>query len=138
MASFSTVIYHGNLKTTARYQDTDTTVNTEMVMDGSKQSTFEPTDLLAAALGACTLSMIGFLGEREQLNLEGLSVKITKETTDVLPKRITVLSCDITFPQGLVLTDVQKQKLERSVAGCPVRAALNPEIKINETFSYPQ
>jgi uncharacterized OsmC-like protein len=58
----STIIYEGNTRCSLKYDATGATISTIGPVElGGDGSTFSPTDLVAAALGACMLEWIPIL-----------------------------------------------------------------------------
>ncbi len=101
---------------------------------GGSGDAFSPTDLLAASLGSCILSIIGIIGERKRIDIEGVRVTVTKELSKTLPAEIVRLATHVHLPKELEPAD--RQRLEKGATGCPVHHALRPEIEAPITFSY--
>jgi putative redox protein len=97
-------------------------------------SSFSPTDLVATALAACMLTLISIVGERDGIDLTGLSVHIEKHMA-ANPRRIGGLPSRIRMPAGL--TPEQRQKLENAALTCPVHKSLHPDIEREIEFEYP-
>jgi len=95
---------------------------------------FSPTDLVAAALGACMMTIMGIMADRDGIDLTGMSMQVEKHMSDSSPRRIASLPLIIRMPQGL--TAEQRTKLERGAATCPVHHSLHPEIKTEIQFLY--
>ena len=84
-----------------------------------------PGELLAASLGACMLTMVGFLAARRNENVEGTRVHI-EPTFDEKHSRITSFSVTFEFPQ--TLTQTQKDFYAKAAQGCPVHNSLREDI----------
>ena len=97
-------------------------------------SSFSPTDLVATALAACMLSLISIVGERDGLDLTGLSVHVEKHMASN-PRRIGKLPARIRMPAGLA--PEQRKKLENAAMTCPVHMSLHPDIERGVEFEYP-
>jgi uncharacterized OsmC-like protein len=97
-------------------------------------SSFSPTDLAATALASCMMSLIVIVGERDGLDLTGLSVHIEKHMASN-PRRISRLPSRIRMPAGL--TPEQRAKLENAALTCPVHRSLHPDIERKVEFEYP-
>jgi putative redox protein len=96
-------------------------------------SSFSPTDLLATALGACMVTVMAIVGEREGLPLEGLSFSLEKHMLGA-PRRVGRIPVRIRMPQGL--SPEQRRRLERTALACPVHLSLLPEIEREVEFVY--
>lgn len=97
-------------------------------------SSFSPTDLVAAGLGSCALTLMAIVGEREGIPVEGLAFEVVKEMSSD-PRRISRLPLRITMPAGL--SGVQRAKLETAAHTCPVRRSILAEIEVPFEFVYP-
>jgi putative redox protein len=96
-------------------------------------SSFSPTDLLAAALGSCMVTVMGILAVREGIPFEGVSFRVEKHMRGA-PRRIDKLPVTIQMPGGL--SAEQRKKLESAALTCPVHLSLLPEIEREVTFAY--
>jgi len=110
----------------------------EIITDAPKDnqgegSCFSPTDLVAGALGACMMTMIGIVGERDGLDLSGMSVRVEKEMAGP-PRRIGALQTVLHLPRSL--PEAARQKLERAATTCPVHHSLSPDTRIDVRFLY--
>lgn len=97
-------------------------------------SSFSPTDMVAAGLGACMLTLIAIVGERDNLDLSGLAVEGEKHMTGP-PRRIEKVDIRITMPAGL--SPAQRTKLEKAALTCPVKNSLGPDVETPVSFDYP-
>ncbi len=137
MSVKSTAIYQGNLDCEITHEQSGSTIQTEAPLDnGGNGTKFSPTDLIAAGLGGCILTMIGAVAKRENLDIKGAKAEVTKEMSASPVRRIGKLTVTVTLPKGLQITDVQKRKFEASAKGCPVKASIHPDIELNMNFVY--
>ena len=130
----NTITYNGNFKCTA-LNDASTKTLTTNANNGEQPTDFSPMDILCSALGTCTLSVIAFASVRENLNLDGMKAEVVCSIDEKTHKPVG-FDITVTMPKGLEITDVQKKKLEKYANSCPVKASLNPELKINTVFVY--
>ena len=87
-----TVNYEGNLRCKATHGPSGTTLITDAPTDNhGKGESFSPTDLVATALPACVLTIMGIAAQKHGLNLEGMSAVTTKEMSAAPPRRIARL-----------------------------------------------
>jgi uncharacterized OsmC-like protein len=127
--------YLGQLKVGLQHGPSGAVLNTAAPVDNNGDgSSFSPTDLVAAALGACMLTIVAMVAEREGVDVSALSFECHKHMqTD--PRRIGAIPIQLNMPAGL--TAAQKAKLERAALTCPVHHSLLPEIDKTVTFHYP-
>lgn len=97
-------------------------------------SSFSPTDLVAAALGACMVSIMGIVAARDAIDLEGLRFTVAKHMT-ASPRRIARLDLRFDMPRGLSAD--QRRLLERAALTCPVHRSLLEAVEKNVDFVYP-
>jgi uncharacterized OsmC-like protein len=127
--------YIGNLAMEMTHGPSGAVLKTVPPVDNQGDgSSFSPTDLVATALAACMVSLIAIVGERDELDLTGLSVHVEKHMAGS-PRRIGRLPSRIRMPAGL--TPAQRKKLENAALTCPVHMSLHPDIEREVEFEYP-
>jgi uncharacterized OsmC-like protein len=127
--------YEGVLRTEARHLKSGNAVVTDAPPDNNgKGEAFSPTDLLCASLSSCMMTLMGITADREQVDLSGLTSKITKVMLSD-PRRVGEVHIAFHHP-ALKATELQKEKLKRAAITCPVAKSLNPEIKQVVTFDW--
>lgn len=127
--------YQGNLRTNMVHLQSNTEVITDAPTDNNgKGEAFSPTDLVAAALGSCMVTIMGIVADREGIQLEGLSWEITKVMQSD-PRKISevVISFEWTKP---VESASFRQKLKNAARTCPVALSLHPDIKQTINFNF--
>src|SRR3954468_16117258 len=126
--------YIGNLKTELTHGPSGTVIRTAAPVDNNGDgSSFSPTDLAAASLGACMLTLIAMVGERDGIDLSGLSFRLEKHMA-ANPRRIAAIPVTIQMPAGL--TPDQRKKLENAALTCPVHKSLSDEVERPVEFVY--
>ncbi len=129
-------IYEGNLKTRLTHEDSGVEILTEAPRDnGGTGDSFSPTDLLAAALSSCMLTLMGLAAKKLQLNIEGATALVGKEMTTVPLRRIKSLHTAIAVPGKGLSPDV-RQRLEKAAMSCPVKESLHDSIEVTVVFEY--
>ncbi|MEL7060623.1 MAG: OsmC family protein [Acidobacteriota bacterium] len=127
--------YTGNLGVEVHHGPSGAVLQTAAPKDNQGDgSSFSPTDLAAAALGACMLTLMGIVARRDGIALEGCSFQLEKHMR-ADPRRIDRLPIVFTMPAGL--EPAQRKKLERAALTCPVHRSLLPEIDKTTRFDYP-
>lgn len=98
-----------------------------------KGQAFSPTDLLAAGLGSCILTILGIVADRNGWDLRGTSVRVCKEMS-TQPRRIARLQVEVKVP--VALTSEQQQRLINAAETCPVKQSLHPDIAMPITWHW--
>jgi putative redox protein len=128
-------IYLGELRTEATHLKSGNKLITDAPPDNNgKGEAFSPTDLTCASLNSCMMTLMGILAQREQIDLKGLRSEIVKVMASD-PRRISEIHVNF-FHDGLIATDIQKEKLKRAALTCPVALSLHPSIKQEVTFNF--
>lgn len=129
------ILYEGSLHCSLKHAPSGALISTDAPKDNhGKGEAFSPTDLVAGALGACMMTVMGIVAQRHQLNLEGAKVRVTKEMIQEPVRRIGKLSVIFEMPAEI---PVEKRKLlETAAHSCPVHKSLHPDLQIPVTFHY--
>ena len=136
--------YEGILRTKATHLQSKTVIFTDAPTDNNgKGEAFSPTDLVAAALGNCMMTVMGIFASKNSISLENSAEnaeKISYETTKImstdLPRRIIEIKIDFKFPKTFNINAENQQKLINAAHTCPVALSLHPEIKQNVSFLF--
>ncbi|GAB2773028.1 putative OsmC-like protein [Hymenobacter luteus] len=132
--STATARYAGNLRTEATHVASGNTILTDAPVDNhGRGEAFSPTDLVAASLGSCMMTIMGIVAERHALDLTGVRWEVTKHMV-AEPRRIGQI--DVTFRLPATLTEKEQTILENAARTCPVALSLNPEIRQEVRFLY--
>ncbi|MEM8964441.1 MAG: OsmC family protein [Acidobacteriota bacterium] len=127
--------YTGNLNVEIQHGPSGATIHTAAPVDNHGDgSSFSPTDLTAAALGACMLTVMGIVAARHEIDLSGMHFQLEKHMVSD-PRRIGRIPVTITMPAGL---DAKQRKLlERTANQCPVHKSLHDAVEKDVRFVYP-
>ena len=136
MSAFTAeVVYKGQLRTEATHLHSSYSIETDAPLDNhGLAQRFSPTDLVAAALGACMLTVMGIVANRENWDLTGATVNVRK-IMGTEPRRIVQLDVELAFPAGEYDTR-KKAMLENTAKTCPVAHSLHPDLVQNISFHY--
>ena len=130
-----TVRYEGALRCNARHGPSGTTLLTDAPIDNhGKGESFSPTDLLAAALPACMMTIMGIVADREAIDLRGMTATTKKVMSTDAPRRIASLRTVITLP--IAADHPHRAALENAAHTCPVHKSLRESIEADVTFMY--
>ena len=131
MSKFS-IQLHDEGRCEIRHEIAGTEIITDLPTEyGGGGRSFSSTDLVAAALGSCTLTTIDGVFERAGSDPKKIKISITKVLSEN-PKMIKAISMEIFYPEKLDGTLIKK--LERAAATCPVKRSLNKQIDIEIRF----
>lgn len=134
MTTVST-IYSGNLRTEATHVQSGTVIITDAPIDNQgRGEAFSPTDLLAASLGSCMLTLIGISAKNHGFSIDGTKVSITKIMA-ANPRRVSAIEVILDFPQILYEANT-KNIIEKAALTCPVALSLHPDIEQRVTFNF--
>jgi len=135
MAVEMTGRYTGDLKMQLCHGPSGVVLNTAAPVDNQGDgSSFSPTDLVAAAIGACMITTMAIVAARHGIDLSGTHYRVEKHMTAEAPRRIAALPVEIHAPAAW--TPEQRQLMERTAHTCPVHRSLIPEIDKPVRFVY--
>lgn len=118
--------YLGDDKVEIIHTPTGEKIITDLPPDnGGKGRKFSPTDLVAAALSSCILTIMGVSAKKDKIELEGTEIEIEKEMA-ANPRRIAKFTGKIRFPKHI--SQEQRKKLMTVLKTCPVTKSLHPNI----------
>jgi len=130
-----TTAYEGGLRCRAVHGPSGTTLVTDAPVDNhGKGESFSPTDLVATALGACMMTIMGIVADRRGISLTGMTAETEKVMTATPPRRIAALRTRITVP--LPADHEHRAALEQAARSCPVHQSLHPEIDAAVEFVW--
>lgn len=129
------IAYQGQLRCEAEHQPSKTKIYTDAPADNNgKGESFSPTDLVATALGACMLTVMGIAAEKLKLDLSGAKVTVEKEMVQNPVRRIGKLTVVLNLPNRF--DDITKKKLESIALSCPVHKSLHPDVAMPIKFVW--
>lgn len=132
------IIYEGDLICRATHGPSGDTLRTDAPVDnGGKGSAFSPTDLCAAALGTCLVTIMGLVAKQHNWDLSGTRVQVTKDMASTPVRRIGALTATITLPPGSSFAESERAMLQRAAETCPVAQSLHPDVNVLTKFVYP-
>jgi putative redox protein len=129
-----TGIYKGEKRCALEHTSSKSKISTDAPKDNNgKGESFSPTDLTAASLGSCMLTVMAIAVEKEKFKLQGSEFEVEKHMQSD-PRKIAQLKLKIS-----VRTNLPKERrpwLEKIAHECPVRLSLHPDIKVEVEFIY--
>lgn len=129
------VRYEGGLRCHAVHGPSGQQLATDAPVDNhGRGESFSPTDLVATALGTCMATIMGIVADRHGWNIDGTSMRISKEMTTEVPRRIRKLAVEIDAPGAL--DEQSRRTLENAAHTCPVRLSILPAIEVPVEFRW--
>lgn len=120
-------VYLGDLQVECEHVQSGRKITTDAPVDNEGQGrSFSPTDLCAASLGACILTVIGIYAGKHGLDLRGTEVEITKKMA-VAPRRIGEIDVVVHMPD-LSYSDKDRLVLMRVARTCAVHNTLRHNV----------
>ncbi|MCG8589441.1 MAG: OsmC family protein [Proteobacteria bacterium] len=130
-------VYEGGLHTRARHGPSGSEIETDAPVDNhGRGEAFSPTDLVAAAVGSCMLTVMGIVAARHHWPLVGARFRVEKHMAAAPVRRIARLVVEFTLPEGL--PEAAHKPLERAAHTCPVHQSLHPDVEVDVRFRWPE
>jgi uncharacterized OsmC-like protein len=127
--------YLGGLTTQVVHLKSGDILLTDAPVDNKgRGQAFSPTDLLAASLSSCMLTVMGIAANEYGFNIDGADCLVTKIMASN-PRRISEIVIEFNFPQN-DFNEEQKQILRDSAYSCPVAKSLHAELIKNISFNF--
>lgn len=114
-------------------------LQTTCVMDGktplhtafnNPRQDVNPGEMLAASLGACMMTMVGFMAAKHGEDAQGAFVEIAPKFDE---KHSRIISFELVFHFPAHFTPEQKEKYAKLAQGCPVHNSLREDITYTVT-----
>jgi uncharacterized OsmC-like protein len=99
--------------------------------NGGDGSSFSPTDLCAASLGACCSTIMTMFAANHGIPLAGVEFELVKEMSPP-PRKIARIV--ITFKLSGAMSEVEFRKVVAAGKTCPVRLTLGANVDIVESY----
>jgi len=129
------IVYEGSLRCALTHEPSGSVIHTDAPKDNmGKGEAFSPTDLLAAALGSCMLTVMGIAAARHNIDLKGTTVEVSKEMVTAPVRRIGSISVTLHIAPGI--PQDKRTMLEAAAHSCPVHKSLHPDVQTPIQFIY--
>ena len=133
----SQVIYLDELRTTAKHEQSGSSIETDAPIDNhGKGERFSPTDLVATALASCMLTIMGIAANTHNIDITNTQCNVEK-IMETAPRRIGKINIEVHFPKNIVYSEKEKMILEKAALTCPVMESLHPDCIKNIQFLWP-
>ena len=125
-------VYDGNLRCSATHIPSGQTLVTDAPVDNmGKGQSFSPTDLLAASMLNCMMTIIAIAADSRELDVSGMSGLVEKHMASG-PRRVSKLEVEISLPTDLNSED-RAWLIKRGLA-CPVHKSVSQEMEVEVQF----
>lgn len=127
--------YLGDLRCELVHEPSGTRIETDAPADNQgRAERFSPTDLVAAALAACMMTVIGIHARQRGWDLAGMRADVLKMMGGP-PRRISRIEVRLHMP--IALAPVDRLEVESLARGCPVARSLHPDLMTAIHFEWP-
>lgn len=127
--------YLGHLRTECTHEESGSVIETDAPKDNEgKGEYFSPTDLLAASVASCMLTVMAIAAQKIGIELKDATADVEKTMASQPSRRIGKLIIRIRCPH--LVDSVSREKIEKAALHCPVHASLHPEIKQEIDFIW--
>ncbi|MDR0660542.1 MAG: OsmC family protein [Prevotellaceae bacterium] len=128
-------IYLGDLRSEITHLQSGEKIVTDAPTDNyGKGEFFSPTDMFAASLASCMLTIMGISAKAHGFDIDGTEVLTTK-VMGSSPRRVVEIIVEMTFPHNSYSAK-ERRMLELAANECPVANSLHPDIKKTITFKF--
>jgi putative redox protein len=128
--------YQGDLHCKAVHVPSGRELETDAPVDNhGRGESFSPTDLLAASLGVCMITIMGIAARKQDVELKGTAIHVEKHMSADLPRRISKLVVNLDMCPGIPAD--KRGVLEEAGLNCPVMKSIHPDIDVAHYFKYP-
>jgi len=129
------IVYEGQLRCTLTHEQSGSVISTDAPKDNhGRGEAFSPTDLVAAALGSCMLTVMGIMAAKHNIDLQGTSVDVSKEMVATPLRRIGTIG--VVFHMAPGIPQDKRSMLEAAAHSCPVHKSLHPDVNTPIQFIY--
>jgi uncharacterized OsmC-like protein len=131
----ATVIYQGDLRTTATHLQSGVEIITDAPTDNQgRGEAFSPTDLCATSLATCMMTIMGISARNRGLDLSGTVAEVRKIMA-ADPRRISRIEVTLRIPDRN-FSEMERKVLETAGRNCPVALSLHPDIEQDIHFIW--
>ena len=130
------VKYLGDLRTQGTHLKSGIQIITDAPLDNNgKGEAYSPTDLVAAALASCMITIMGIQANKNGWNITGVKAEVEK-IMSANPRKISGVRVKLFFPASTPTDKEARGVLENAALTCPVALSLNTDIRQEIEFNY--
>ncbi|WP_183561700.1 OsmC family protein [Mucilaginibacter sp. SP1R1] len=128
------ITYLGDLRTELTHLQSGQKTVTDAPLDNhGKGEAISPTDMLAASLGSCMLTVMGLAARTHGIDIDGTDCSVTKVMA-ANPRRVAEITVSFMFHKSY--TDKEQKILESASLTCPIYYSLSPDLKKTVEFGW--
>ena len=132
----SQVIYKGDLRTLASHLQSGSTIETDAPTDNHGMGArFSPTDLIGTSLASCILTTMAIRAKDLDNKLIGVSIQ-TEKFMEANPRRISRIDIHFSWPDGIIFSEDERNRLNEIALSCPVKESIHPNILLNINYNW--
>jgi hypothetical protein len=132
----SQVIYKGGLRTLASHLQSGSTIETDAPTDNHGMGArFSPTDLIGTSLASCILTTMAIRAKDLDSKLIGVSIE-TEKIMEANPRRISRIDIHFSWPDGIIFSEEERNRLNEIALSCPVKESIHPNILLNINYNW--
>ena len=132
----SQVIYKGELRTLASHLQSGSTIETDAPTDNHGMGArFSPTDLIGTSLASCILTTMAIRAKDLDNKLIGVSIQ-TEKFMEANPRRISRIDIHFSWPDGIIFSEDERNRLNEIALSCPVKESIHPNILLNINYNW--
>ena len=126
--------YLGEKRIELVHEESGATIVTDAPKDNQGEGrSFSPTDLFAASLASCVMTIMAINAEPQGVDLSGMHMELEKRMT-AAPRRVGSVSITIHLPKAV--TSENRERLEQAAAACPVHNSFHPDVEAKIEYVY--
>lgn len=128
------VVYQGDKHSRIIHGPSGAVLETDAPKDNNgRGESFSPTDLVAAGLGSCMLTVMAISAERDGIDMRGARSEVVKNMA-ANPRRISELTVQVEMPR--TVPKDAREKLEDIARNCPVAKSLSEQLSAPIVFTW--
>lgn len=128
------ISYSGELRTQIEHEGSGERIQTDAPKDNNGEGRyFSPTDLVAASLVSCMITIIGITARTHDVTLHEIEATAEKIMTSG-PRRIAEVLVELRIKSNA--TERQRSILQEAARNCPVAKSLHPELRQHVSFVF--
>lgn len=128
------ISYSGELRTQIEHEGSGERIQTDAPKDNNGEGRyFSPTDLVAASLVSCMITIIGITARTHDVTLHEIEATVEKIMASG-PRRIAEVLVELRIKSNA--TERQRSILQEAARNCPVAKSLHPELRQHVSFVF--
>lgn len=122
-------VYEGDLRCSLTHERSGAVLHTDAPVDNhGRGEAFSPTDLVAASLLSCALTVIGIEANAQGWDVTGMEGQVEKHMIADPHRRIARLVCEVRLPARLEMS--ARAALAAVAEGCPTCRSLAADTRV--------